>query len=97
LRRTRARGIRDRAPDGRRERKTGGEVRSGKNEIIKAGRREGRRRVQAPERGKGKRMIKARGNRGLQDVIVLDYWGSRVLNRKYRLLAVLVDQHLVCV
>jgi len=45
LRRTRARGKRARAPEGRRGRKTGGEVRSGKNAIIKAGRREGRRRV----------------------------------------------------
>ena len=39
----------------------GGEVRSGKNVIIKAGRREGRRRVRAPNRGSGRRMSMARG------------------------------------
>jgi len=37
---------------GRRGRKTGGEVRSGKNAIVKAGRREERMRVRAPEREK---------------------------------------------
>jgi len=42
-------------------------------------------------------MSKARGNRSVQDTIALDCWGSRVLNRKYRLLAVLVDRQLVCV
>jgi len=36
-------------PEGRRGRKTGGEVRSGKNAIIKAGRREWRMQVRAPE------------------------------------------------
>jgi len=96
-RRTRARGKRVQAPEGRMGRKTGGEVRSGKNVIIKAGRREGRRRVRAPKRGKGRRMNQARGNRSVHDVITLDYWGSRVLNRKYRLLTVLEDRHLVCV
>ena len=64
---------------------------------IKAGRREGRRRVRAPKRGKGRRMRKARGNRSVQDVITLESWGSRVLNRKHRLLDVLIDRHLVCV
>jgi len=43
---------RTRAPEGRRGRKTCGEVRSEKNAIIKAGRREGRMWVRAPERGK---------------------------------------------
>ena len=42
-------------------------MRSGKNAIINAGRREGRRRVRAPKRGKGRRMRKARGNRSVQD------------------------------
>jgi len=55
----------------------GGEVRSGKNAIIKAGRREGRRRVRAPKSGKGRRMSKARGNRSVQVAIALDCWGSR--------------------
>jgi len=72
LRRTQARGERARAPEGRRGRKTVGEVRSGKNAIIKAGRREGRRRVRAPKRGKGRRMGKARGNRSVQDAIAID-------------------------
>jgi len=74
LRRTRAHGKRARAPEGIRGRKTGGEVRSGKNAIIKAGRREGKRRVRAPERGKGRRMRKAKGNRSMQDAIALDCW-----------------------
>ena len=39
LRRTRAHGKRTRAPEGRKGRKTGGEVRSGKNAVIKVGRR----------------------------------------------------------
>ena len=80
LRRTRARGERARAPEGRKGRKTSGEVRSGKNAIIKAGRREGRRRVRAPKRGKGRRIRKARGNRSVQDAIALDCWWSRFLN-----------------
>jgi len=42
----RAPGARARAPAGRRRRKTGGEVRSWKNVVIKAARREERRRVQ---------------------------------------------------
>ena len=41
-----------RAPEGR---KTGGEGRSAKNAIIKAGGREGRRRVRAPKKGKRKK------------------------------------------
>ena len=49
-------------PEGRKGRKTGGEVRSGKNAVIKVGRREGRRRVGVPKREKGRRMSKARGN-----------------------------------
>jgi len=53
------------------EGRMGGEVRSGKNAIIKAGRREGRRRVRAPKREKGRRMSKTRGNRSVQDVIAL--------------------------
>jgi len=52
-------------PEGRKGRKTGGEVRSGKNAIIKAARGEGRRRVRAPNREKGRRMSKARGNRSV--------------------------------
>ena len=91
MRRTRACGKRARAPEGRRRRKTGAEVRSGKNAIIKAGRREGRRRVRAPKRGKGRRMSKVRGNRSVQDAIALDCWGSRVLNNKYHFLAVLAN------
>jgi len=74
LRQIRAHGKRARAPEGRRGRKTGGEVRSGKNAIVKAGRREGRRRVRAPKRGKGRRMNKARGNRSVQGAIALDCW-----------------------
>jgi len=42
-------------------------------------------------------MSKVRGNRSVQGAIALDCWDSRVLNRKYRLLAVLIDWHLVCV
>jgi len=61
-------------PEGRRGRKTGGEVRSEKNAIIKAGRREGRRRVRAPKRGNEKRISKARGSRSVQDAIALDCW-----------------------
>jgi len=75
----------------------GGEVRSRKNAIIKAGRREGKRRVRAPKRENVRRMRKARENRSVQDAIALDCCLSRVLTSKYRLLAVLVDQHLVCV
>jgi len=71
LRRTRARGKRARAPEERRGRKTGGEVRSGKNAIIKAGRREGRRRIRAPKRGKGRRMSKVRRNRSVQQLATL--------------------------
>jgi len=62
LRRTRARGDRARAP-GRRGRKTGLEVRSGKNAIVKAVRREGRMRIRAPGRGKGRTRGKTRKNR----------------------------------
>ena len=74
MRRTRAHGKRARAPEGRKGRKTGGEVRSGKNAVIKVGRREGRRRVGVPKREKGRRMSKARGNRSVQDAIALDCW-----------------------
>jgi len=66
LRRTRAHGKRSRAPEGRKGRKTGGEVRSGKNTVINMGRREGRRRVGVPKREKGRRMIQARGNRSVR-------------------------------
>jgi len=59
---------------GERGRKTGGEVRSGKNAVIKVGRREGRRRVRVLKRQKGRRMSKARGNRSVQDAIALDCW-----------------------
>ena len=69
MRRTRAHGKRARAPEGRKGRKTGGEVRSGKNAVIKVGRREGRKRVGVPKREKGRRMSKARGNRSVQDAI----------------------------
>jgi len=51
-----------------------GEVRSGKNAVIQAGRREGKRRVRAPKRGKGRRMRKARGNKSVQDAITFDCW-----------------------
>jgi len=64
----------ERLTRGRKGRKTGGEVRSGKNAVIKVGRREGRRRVRAPKREKGRRMSKARGNRSVQDAIALDCW-----------------------
>jgi len=74
LRRTRAHEKRARAPEGRKGRKTGGEVRSGKNAVINAGKREGRRRVRAPKREKERRMSKARGNRSVQDAIALDWW-----------------------
>jgi len=50
-------------------RKTGGEVKSGKNAIIKAGRREERRRVRAPKRERGTRKGKARGKRSVKDAI----------------------------
>jgi len=63
---------RTRAPEGRRGRKTCGEVRSEKNAIIKAGRREGRMWVRAPERGKERRRGKARGDRRVQDAIAID-------------------------
>ena len=56
-------GKRARAPEGRKGRKTGGEVRSKKNAVINAGRREGRRRVRAPKREKGRRMSKHTLNR----------------------------------
>ena len=65
---------RARAPEGRRGKKTGGEVKSRKNVIIKVGRREGRRRVRVHKREKGRRMSKARGNRNVQDAIALDCW-----------------------
>jgi len=74
LRQTRARRERTRAPAGRRGRKKGGEVRGGENAIIEAGRREGRMRVRAPERGKGRRRDKTRGNRSGQDAISIDCW-----------------------
>jgi len=49
-------------------------VKSGKNAIInlKAGRREGRMWVRAPERGKERRRGKARGDRSVQDAIAID-------------------------
>jgi len=72
LRRTRVRGERARAPEGRRGRKTGGEVRSGKNAIIKVGRREGRMWARAPKRAKGRRRGKVRGNRSVQDTVTID-------------------------
>jgi len=50
----------------------GGDVRSGKNAIIKAGSRDGRKRVRAPTRRKGRRRGKARGNRSVQDAIAID-------------------------
>jgi len=71
-------------------------VRSGKNAIIKAGRRESRRQVRAPKRGKGRGMGKARGNRSVQDAIAVDCRWTRALTCKYHLLAVLVDRHLDC-
>jgi len=48
-------------------------VKSGKNAIIEAGRREGRRPVRAPKRGIGI-MRKARGNKSVQDAIAIDCW-----------------------
>jgi len=74
LRRTRARRERARAPAGRRGRKTGGEVRSGGNAIIEAGRREGRMRIRAPEKGTVRRRGKTRGNRSGQDAISIGCW-----------------------
>jgi len=74
LRQTRARGERVRAPEGRRGRKTGGQVRSGKNAIVKAGRREGQMRVRAPERENGRRRGKTRGSRSGQAAISIDCW-----------------------
>ena len=49
-------------------------MRSGKNAVIKVGRRERRRWVGVPKREKGRRMSKARGNRSVQDAIALDCW-----------------------
>jgi len=49
-----------------------GEVRSGKNAIIKVARREERRRVRAPDRQRGRRMGQARGKRCVKDAIAVD-------------------------
>jgi len=72
-RRTRVRGGRAHASEGRRGRKTGGEVRSGKNVIIKVARREERRRVRAPANQRGRRRGKARTKRSVKDAISVDY------------------------
>jgi len=64
---------RTRAPGGRRMRETGGEVRSVKNTIIKAARREERGRVQAHNRERGRRRGKARERRSVKDTIAVDW------------------------
>jgi len=48
-------------PAGRRRRREGGEVRSGENAIIEAGRREGRMRIRAPGRG----IVRRQGETGV--------------------------------
>jgi len=53
-------------------RKTGVEVRSRKNAIIKAGRREEMRRVRAPKRENRRRRGKARGNRSVKNAIAVN-------------------------
>jgi len=59
-------------PVARIRRKTGGEVRSGKNADTKAAREEGRRRVRAPTRERGRRRGDARGRRSVKDAIAVD-------------------------
>jgi len=54
--------------------KTGGEVRSGKNAIIITTRLEGRRRVRAPKRKKGRRRCEMRGGRSVKDAMAFDCW-----------------------
>jgi len=65
---------------GRRGWKTDGDVRSENNAIIKAGRHEGRMRVQAPEREKGSRRGKVRGKRSVQDALAIEVLFLRVFD-----------------
>jgi len=73
----------------------GGEVRSGQNAIIRAARREERRRVRAPDRKRRTRRGKARGRRSVKDAIAVDCQRAHVLSLKCCFLVAVVDRHLV--
>jgi len=68
-------------------------MRSGKNAIIRAVRREERRRqLQAPNRDRGRRKGKTRERRSLKNAIAIDCWQAHVLcpsiNASSRLLSI---------
>ena len=61
-------------PEGKIIRKLGGQLRSGKNTIIKTARYKERRLVRAPKSNRMKRRGKARDKRNVKDAIAADCW-----------------------